>query len=148
MSLEVTMTAYPAVLEPEADGGFVVTFRDLPEAVTQGDDLEKALEAAMYVLGVALEFRIKDEEPWPEPSPVAEGERLIELPMLIEAKLALMRRMHETETSKVELARLLGVSEGAVRRLLRFDHRSHIDRIEAALRCLGGRLELRLRRAA
>ena len=76
------------------------------------------------------------------------GERLIELPALILAKLALMRRMHETGTTKVELARLLGVSEGAVRRLLRFDHRSHIDRIEAALRRLGGRLELRLRPAA
>ncbi len=107
-----------------------------------------ALVAAMYGLGVALEFRIKRDEPWPEPSPVARGERLIELPALILAKLALMRRMHETGTSKVELARLLGVSEGAVRRLLRFDHRSHIDRIEAALRRLGGRLELRLRPAA
>ena len=42
--------------------------------------------------------------------------------------------MHETGTTKVDLARLLGVSEGAVRRLLRFDHRSHIGRIEAALR--------------
>ena len=40
------------------------------------------------------------------------------------------------------------MSEGAVRRLLRFDHRSHIDRIEAAIKCLGGRLELRLARAA
>ena len=88
----------------------------------------------MYGLGVALEFRIRYDEPWPAPSPVGAGEYLIELPVLILAKLALMRRMHETGTSKVELARLLGVSEGAVRRLLRFDHRSHIGRIEAALR--------------
>jgi len=64
--------------------------------------------AAMYVVGVALEFRIKDDEPWPEPSSVAPGERLIELPVLTLAKLALMRRMHETGASKVELARLLG----------------------------------------
>lgn len=142
------MVAYPALFEPEPDGGFVVTFRDLPEAITQGDDLDQALTAAVYVLGVALEFRIKYDEAWPEPSPLAEGERLIELPVLILAKLALMRRMHETGTSKVELARLLGVSEGAVRRLLRFDHRSHIGRIEAALGRLGARLELRLRAAA
>ena len=93
-------------------------------------------------------FGSRYDEPWPEPSPVEPGERLIELPVLILAKLALMRRMHETGTSKVELARLLGVSEGAVRRLLRFDHRSHIDRIEAALKRLGGGLELRLRPAA
>jgi hypothetical protein len=31
--------AYPVTLTPdEADGGFVVTFQDVPEAITQGDD--------------------------------------------------------------------------------------------------------------
>jgi DNA-binding transcriptional regulator LsrR (DeoR family) len=45
-------------------------------------------------------------------------------------------------------ARLLGISQAAVRRLLRFGHRSHIGRIEPALARLGSRLELRLRRAA
>jgi antitoxin HicB len=142
------MVAYPALLIPEAGGGFSVTFRDLPEVNAFGEDLQGMLEAARYGLAVALEFRIRDDEPWPEPSPAVADERLITLPVLVEAKLALMRRMRETGTSNVELARLLGVSEGAVRRLLRFDHRSHIDRIEAALERLGSRLELRLRRAA
>jgi antitoxin HicB len=148
MSLEITMIAYPALLEPEADGGFVATFRDLPEAVTQGNNLDEALEAAMYVVGVALEFRIRSDEVWPKPSSVMEGEHLIVLPLLIEAKLALMRRMHETGTTRSELARLLGLSEGAVRRLLRFDHRSHIGQIAAALGRLGARLVLRLRAGA
>ena len=142
------MVAYPAHFISEQDGGFSVTFRDLPEANAFGDDLEHTLRAATYGLAVALEFRIRDDEPWPEPSRVLEGGRLITLPVLIEAKLALMRRMHETGTTKVELARLLGISEGAVRRLLRFDHRSHIGRIEVALERLGSRLELRLRQAA
>ena len=142
------MVAYPALFIPEADGGFSVTFRDLPEANAFGDDLEDTLRAAMYGLAVALEFRIRDDEVWPEPSPALAGERPIALPVLLEAKLALMRRMHETGTTKVGLARLLGVSEGAVRRLLRFDHRSHIGRIEAALARLGSRLDLRLRTAA
>jgi antitoxin HicB len=142
------MVAYPALFIPEADGGFSVTFRDLPEANAFGDDLSDSLEAAMFGLAVALEFRIRDDEAWPEPSPAVEGERLITLPVLIEAKLALMRRMHETATTKVDLARLLGISEGAARRLLRFDHRSHIGRIEAALARLGSRLELTLRQAA
>ncbi len=36
--------AYPATLVPDIeDGGFVVTFVDLPEAITQGDDLADAL---------------------------------------------------------------------------------------------------------
>jgi antitoxin HicB len=142
------MIAYPARFTPEEENGFSVTFRDLPEANAFGDDLEQTLLAATYGLALALEFRIRDDEPWPEPSPVLADERLITLPVLIEAKLALMRRMHETGTTKVGLARLLGISEGAVRRLLRFDHRSHIGQIEAALDKLGSRLDLRLRRAA
>jgi antitoxin HicB len=142
------MVAYPALLELEEDGGYSVSFRDLPEANAFGDDLEQTLKAAVYGLAVALEFRIRDDEPWPNPSAIAEGERLIVLPVLIEAKLALMRRMHETGTTRIELARLLCISEAAVRRLLRFDHRSHIGQIEAALERLGSRLELRLREAA
>lgn len=138
------MVAYPACFVPEQDGGYSLSFRDLPEANAFGDDLEETLGAAMCGLAVALEFRIRDDEPWPEPSRALQGERLVTLPVLIEAKLALMRRMHETGTSKVELARLLGISEAAVRRLLRFDHRSHIGQIEAALERLGSRLELTL----
>jgi antitoxin HicB len=142
------MVAYAARFIREEDGGFSVTFRDLPEANAFGDDVEQALESAMCGLAVALEFRVKDDEPWPTPSALAEDERLITLPVLVEAKLALMRRMHETGTTKVELARRLGISEGAVRRLLRFDHRSHIGQIERALAKLGSRLEVRLGRAA
>lgn len=33
---------YPAVLEKEGEG-YTVTFPDLPEAITEGDDLEMAL---------------------------------------------------------------------------------------------------------
>lgn len=142
------MVAYPALLTAESDGGYSVMFRDIPEAIGQGDTREQALAAAVDVLAVALEFRIKDHEPWPHPSAPATGEDVISLPTLIEAKLALIRRMDETGTTKAVLARELGVSEGAVRKLLRFDQRSHIGRIEAALHRLGKRLELRVCDAA
>lgn len=36
---------YRATLTPDStDGGFVVTFKDMPEAITQGDDLADALD--------------------------------------------------------------------------------------------------------
>jgi antitoxin HicB len=31
------MRAYPATLIPDPDGGFTVTFRDVPEAITEGE---------------------------------------------------------------------------------------------------------------
>lgn len=37
---------YPCVLTPEDDGGFFVSFPDVPEALTGGDDRAEALEMA------------------------------------------------------------------------------------------------------
>ncbi len=37
---------YPAPFEPAEEGGFVVTFPDAEEAVTQGDDEQDAREMA------------------------------------------------------------------------------------------------------
>ena len=45
---------YPALFRPEPDGGYVVTFPDVPEAITQGDDLGDAKASASEALGLAL----------------------------------------------------------------------------------------------
>jgi antitoxin HicB len=46
---------YPAALTPdEADGGFVVTFRDWPEAIAQGDTLPAAMLEAVDCLEEAV----------------------------------------------------------------------------------------------
>ena len=37
---------YPAKFTPAEEGGYVVTFRDIPEAITQGDDMTEAVEMA------------------------------------------------------------------------------------------------------
>ena len=41
------MRAYPATLTPDPDGGFTVTFRDVPEAITEGDTRDEALRRAL-----------------------------------------------------------------------------------------------------
>jgi hypothetical protein len=41
--------SYPATLTPAEEGGYVVTFRDIPEAITQGDSLEDSLAQAAIV---------------------------------------------------------------------------------------------------
>jgi antitoxin HicB len=61
------MLAYAATLTPdEEDGGYVVTFRDVPEAITQGDTLEEALHNAADVLTVALEFLCRGQAALPQ----------------------------------------------------------------------------------
>ena len=48
--------------------------------------------------------------------------------------------MHRQGIGNTALAARLGVSEGAVRRLIDLDHRSHIGHVETALHALGQRL--------
>ena len=53
--------SYPAMLERgDRAGGLVVTFRDIPEAITQGDGEEDALARAMDCLDEAIAGRIAD----------------------------------------------------------------------------------------
>jgi antitoxin HicB len=143
------MLAYAATLTPdEEDGGFVVTFRDVPEAITQGDRLDEALYNAADALTVALDGYVEAGWTFPKPSPTRAGEHLVILPALVAAKLELYRRMCETGTTRVALARMIGIDERAVRRLLAYKHRSHIGQIETALAKLGKRLEISVRDAA
>ena len=47
---------YPARLKAQAEGGYVVTFPDIPEAITQGEDVEDALRHAADALESARTF--------------------------------------------------------------------------------------------
>jgi predicted RNase H-like HicB family nuclease len=62
------MRAYPAALTPDPDGGFTVTFHDVPEAITEGDTREEALLRAEDALESALAMHIAAEEPLPTSS--------------------------------------------------------------------------------
>ncbi len=49
-------------------GGFTVTFRDLPEAITQGENIEDALNEAADCLEEAIANRVIRRLPIPSPS--------------------------------------------------------------------------------
>ena len=51
---------YPALFHKESEGGFWVSFPDIPECLTQGADMSQAYEMAVDALGLALEDRIKE----------------------------------------------------------------------------------------
>ena len=127
--------AYPVTLE-DADDGVLVSFADIPEALTSGPDRAEALSEAADCLLAALGGYILDRRPLPAASP-ARGRPVIPVPALVSAKLALYQAMLERHITNVALARQLGTVEGTVRRLLDVDHRSHIGQVEAALAKLG-----------
>ncbi len=134
-----TRYAYPVDLHSEGDGGFWVSFPDIPEALTGGADRVEALEMAADCLEEALAAMITDGLAVPEPSP-ARGRPIVTPGAVIAAKAALYEAMRESGLRKVELARALGCDEAEVRRMLSPRHRTKIGRLEEALRCVGKRL--------
>lgn len=135
---------YPVLLTSSDEGGFVVTCRDLPEVVTQGEDLHDALRQAADAMEEAFAARIDDELEFPPPSAAREGEHLVAPSAEMVAKAALYVALREAGVSKVELASRLGVDEKVVRRLLDPHYRSKLPRLAEAVQALGKRLRIEL----
>jgi antitoxin HicB len=133
---------YPAVLTGDPAGGFVVSFRDIPEALTQGEDEKEALEMAEDALINALDFYFDDQRPVPLPSKAKRGERLVGLPLSIAAKVLLLNEMLAQNIRPADLARRMNVLPQEVHRLLSLDHKTKIDTVALALLSLGRRFEL------
>src|SRR5690348_6556151 len=103
--------AYPYELSPQAEGGFTVTFPDIPEAITECETEAEAAEMAEDALVTALSFYTDNAEPLPPPS---HGPRLAYVPVLVAAKLALHDAMFADRVSNADLARRLDVDEKIV----------------------------------
>ena len=129
--------AYPASFLPEENGqGFHVRFPDLPEALTGGDDLEDTLIQAIDCLAEAIAGRISRADAIPPPSKARRGQHLIGVPLYLAPKLALYLAMRERRMPNTELAKLLGVSETVVRRMLNPKHDTKPERMQSALAAL------------
>ena len=134
---------YPVHLETAEEGGFIVTFPDVPEAITQGEDEDEALLRAVDALETALSFYIDDRRALPVPSE-ATGRPVVRPSALESAKLALYVEMTTQGIRKSELARRLGWCPPQVDRLFDLRHASRFDQIEAAARALGRRVNVTL----
>lgn len=132
---------YPASLTPdEHDGGFVVTFVDLPEAITQGEDIADALRQGADCLEEAMAGRIRRHDGIPEPSVLGNTSYAIPLSAQMAAKAALYLALCQAGITQAELAARLHCDEKEVRRLLDPRHASKLSRLEAALSVLGHQL--------
>ena len=134
--------AYPCQLTPDEDGGFVATFRDVPEAITGGRDHAEALAMAEDALATALAGYVHEEWEIPAPGGSEEGDVSVAVPSVVAAKLALYSAMRAQRVSRADLAHRLGISEAAVRKMANPDDRSNMDRVQQALRELGHSLKV------
>jgi antitoxin HicB len=138
------MFDYPVILEAQPEGGFVVTFPDVPEAITQGEDEDEALLYAVDALETALSFYVNSRAPLPAASKPKRGQRTVRPSALECAKLGVYQAMTEQGIKKAELARRLGWHLPQVDRLFDLNHASRFDQIEAAAHALGRHVEVRV----
>jgi antitoxin HicB len=131
---------YPVLLRRAKEGGYVVTCRDLPQLITQGDSLQAALEQASDAMDEVFATYLTEGMNFRAPSKPRRGERLVSPPPETVAKAALYVAMREAGISKVQLAKRLGVDEKEVRRLLDPHYGSKLPRIAQAISLLGKRL--------
>jgi antitoxin HicB len=130
---------FPARIERHKDTN-VVSFRDLPEAITEGATMAEALAEAIDCLDVALLFRLKEKAALPSPSRPRQGDVLVPASPQVAAKVAFARAFAESGMSRVALAKRLGVGETEIRRMLDPDHGTKLERLNAGMRALGRQL--------
>jgi antitoxin HicB len=136
---------YPARFKADKeDGGFIVTFRDISEAITQGESLQECLEEAVGALQAALEGRIMGNLDIPRASKAKRGEHLVTVPVQTALKAALYLEMRKVGITQVELARRLHIDEKEARRMLDPYHSTKADRLEKALAVFGRHAGLRV----
>jgi antitoxin HicB len=138
-----TAWVYPATLEPDDNGTLLVSFRDVPEAHTFGDDETEALRRGVDALVTALEGYIASRRQIPQPSAIDDEARAVVLPMVSAAKLELYEAMRERGWRKADLAKRLGWHAPQVDRLLDLRHTSRFDQLQSALAVLDRTLIVR-----
>lgn len=94
---------YPALFHKEDDGGFWVSFPDIPECLTQGTDMSQAYEMAVDALGLALADRMKENN---VPVPTSIDFLVIaenSYPVIIEFDLLEYKKKHSSRAVKKTL---------------------------------------------
>lgn len=124
----------------------VVSFPDVPEAITEGRDFADARIQAEEALGLALLTYPARGLALPKAGARASGLVPISVEPEIAAKLALIDALRERGISQRSFARMIGKDEKEVRRILDPKHETKLSTLTAALRSLGRRLVIGVER--
>lgn len=97
---------YPAIFHTAEEGGFWVSFPDLPECLTEGDTMDEAYGMAVEALGLSLTDRIRNHEPLPAPS--LPGQIALEeeggIPVIIHFDMEAYKKKHNSKAVKKTLS--------------------------------------------
>lgn len=139
---------FAAAFEPDPDGGLLVTFPDVPEAITHGEDRADARRSAAEALGLALRGYLAQGKELPHPK--AKEKHLVQIPVDASdaLKIAVIEAFGKAGISKTELARRIGKAVTEAQRILDPDHHTKLPSLEEALAALGKEIVVSVRDAA
>ncbi len=135
---------YPVTLTPDKeDGGFVVIFPDLPEAITQGEDVDDALTEAADCLEEAIANRIVTELPIPVPLAGTDMQYTASLSDQMAAKATIYVAMRESGITDAELAGRLNCDKEKIQSLINPQSPADMTYIESVLSVYYSNLQVR-----
>lgn len=106
---------YPALFHKAEEGGYWVSFPDLPECMTQGEDMTESYEMAIEALGLAITSRQSEKQELPVASDISEI--VLEkdtFPVLIEFELLEYQKRNNSKAVKKTLSIPEWMNERAV----------------------------------
>ena len=133
---------YPATVDRQPDGSFLVRFVDLDDTFTEGQTKEEALFNAAEVLSGMLAWRLDEGKDVPPPSQKVKGAHYIAPDAKTQA--AMLLRLARAERSLSDLARALETSWPAAKRLEDPRHWPSLKTLDRAAAALAKRLVLTL----
>lgn len=111
---------YPAVFHKAEEGGFWITFPDIPECLSQGENMQEAYEMAVDALGLSLTTMENEGEAISKPSSLDEITVEDGVLVIVEFDMAEYRRKNRSRAVKKTLSIPEWLNEAAIRENLNF----------------------------
>ena len=111
---------YPAIFHKAEEGGFWVSFPDIPECLTQGDYMQQAYEMAVEALGLSLTTMEEAGEHIPVASSPDEISVEDGFLVVVEFDVAAYRKKHCSKAVKKTLSIPEWMNEAAIKQNINF----------------------------
>lgn len=129
---------YPAIFKyNREDKCYIISFPDLPEAISEADSLEEAYFNASEVLTLTLEGRIDEGMEIPKPSHRKKAKLIAPS---AKAQAALLMKWAKGKHTTAELARMLKTSWPAIARMENPHHSPNLRQLEKIAAAVGQKL--------
>lgn len=135
------MFNFPVELAPDDNDTVLVTFPDVPGAITFGNDEADALGRAVGALETVLSAMMADGENVPVPSP-ASGRPTVAPTLLGSLKLTVYEAMRARSWRKIDLANAMGLDPQQIGWLLDLRRASTAAQLDQAMWVCGRRFDV------